>query len=233
MKTAKQPPKAVFFGAIGTLAETSDLQRRAFNAAFAQAGIDWLWDIATYRDLLKVSGGQARIEAFAAQSGQKVDAKALHRRKTALFQDMLGAVDLPLRPGVADVIASLSGSSIALGLVTTTSGGNIDRLLSAAHPPLGHADFSTVITGDQVARRKPAPDCYRLALRQLGLTAENVIAIEDSPNSAQSALAAGLQVLAFPGMFHDTNQFAGCYAKASALSMDILGLAPAKRVATA
>ena len=56
--------KAVIFGAIGTIAETSDLQRQAFNAAFAEAGLDWHWDSNTYHELLKVNGGQNRIRAY-------------------------------------------------------------------------------------------------------------------------------------------------------------------------
>jgi phosphoglycolate phosphatase-like HAD superfamily hydrolase len=53
--------KAILFGSIGTLVETSDFQRRAFNQAFAQAGLDWNWDTETYVRLLKKSGGQQRI----------------------------------------------------------------------------------------------------------------------------------------------------------------------------
>jgi beta-phosphoglucomutase-like phosphatase (HAD superfamily) len=36
--------QAVIFGSIGTIAETSDIQRQAFNLAFAEAGLDWNWD---------------------------------------------------------------------------------------------------------------------------------------------------------------------------------------------
>jgi beta-phosphoglucomutase-like phosphatase (HAD superfamily) len=56
--------KAVIFGAIGTIAETSDIQRQAFNLAFAEAGLDWNWDAQTYHDLLKINGGQNRIRAY-------------------------------------------------------------------------------------------------------------------------------------------------------------------------
>jgi hypothetical protein len=62
-------PKAIFFGSIGTLAETSDLQRRAFNQAFAEAKLDWHWDVELYKGLLKKSGGKGRIQGFAAQKG--------------------------------------------------------------------------------------------------------------------------------------------------------------------
>ena len=57
--------KAILFGSIGTLIETSDLQREAFNQAFKEAGLDWYWDQEDYTKLLKKSGGTKRIEDFA------------------------------------------------------------------------------------------------------------------------------------------------------------------------
>ena len=45
--------KAILFGSIGTLIETSDLQREAFNQAFKEAGLDWYWDQEDYTKLLK------------------------------------------------------------------------------------------------------------------------------------------------------------------------------------
>jgi len=40
--------KAILFGSIGTLIETSDLQRESFNEAFKEAGLDWYWDQEDY-----------------------------------------------------------------------------------------------------------------------------------------------------------------------------------------
>ena len=45
--------KAVIFGSIGTLVETSDIQRQSFNQAFKTLGIDWYWDKDNYKKLLK------------------------------------------------------------------------------------------------------------------------------------------------------------------------------------
>ena len=57
--------KAVLFGSIGTLIETSDIQRESFNQAFKENGLDWYWSKETYKNLLKNSGGSKRIENFA------------------------------------------------------------------------------------------------------------------------------------------------------------------------
>ena len=77
--------KAILFGSIGTLIETSELQRSAFNQAFSKNGLDWNWSPAQYQDLLKKSGGRQRIEDFAADQGIEVNASNLHEEKTKIF----------------------------------------------------------------------------------------------------------------------------------------------------
>ena len=76
--------KAILFGSIGTLIETSDLQREAFNQAFKEAGLDWYWDQEDYTKLLKKSGGTKRIEDFAEKNNTTVDAKKIRERKTQI-----------------------------------------------------------------------------------------------------------------------------------------------------
>jgi hypothetical protein len=88
---------AIFFGSIGTIADTSELQRQAFNQAFALHNLDWNWSREEYRALLEQSGGAQRIEDYARSRGQLVDAKAVHRSKSEIFQaplrrDILWAV---------------------------------------------------------------------------------------------------------------------------------------------
>ena len=61
--------KAVLFGSIGTLIETSDIQRKSFNLAFKKEGLNWYWGRKTYSRLLKKSGGIKRIEDFAKKNG--------------------------------------------------------------------------------------------------------------------------------------------------------------------
>jgi beta-phosphoglucomutase-like phosphatase (HAD superfamily) len=58
------PIDAIIFDVDGTLAETEEAHRLAFNQAFAEAGLDWTWDQALYRDLLKVTGGKERIAHY-------------------------------------------------------------------------------------------------------------------------------------------------------------------------
>ena len=55
---------SIFFGSIGVLAETSELQRQAYNTALKLNGINWQWNIGTYCGLLQKPGGQKRLSSF-------------------------------------------------------------------------------------------------------------------------------------------------------------------------
>lgn len=56
--------RAIIFDVDGTLAETEETHRRAFNHAFREAGLSWCWDQDVYRELLAVTGGKERIRHF-------------------------------------------------------------------------------------------------------------------------------------------------------------------------
>jgi len=205
---------ALLLGSIGVLAETSHLQRAAFNAAFAEAGLDWKWSEARYADLLARSGGADRIAAEAARQGQDVDVAALHASKSALFQRRL-AQGVPLRPGVAETMAAARDAGHAVALVTTTSAANVDAVLAATR--LSHADFDLILTRDDVTDPKPAPEVYVLAMRRLGHPA--VQAVEDNPDGLRAALGAGLTCTAFPGALHDAANFEGASAVVRTLTL--------------
>lgn len=192
--------QAVIFGSIGTLAETSDLQRAAFNAAFAEQGLDWHWDLSSYRRLLMQSGGQDRITAFAKSRGEKVDAAAIHARKSELFQQAL-ARGVALRPGVGATLRLARARGWRLVLASGTSAANVDAVLTATG--LARADFDLVFDAASGLPPKPAYDVFEAALTQLALSPQDAIAIEDNPDGFDAARAAGLACVAFPGRLHE------------------------------
>src|SRR6478752_1519395 len=98
---------AFLFGSISTLADTSELQREAFNAAFRQHGLDWHWDREEYRTMLQDSGGAARIEQYAHSKGQEIDAAAVHAAKSRNFQQLLAGARLSPRDGVKQTLVGL------------------------------------------------------------------------------------------------------------------------------
>jgi HAD superfamily hydrolase (TIGR01509 family) len=191
---------ALIFDVDGTLAETEEVHRRAFNEAFVQAGLDWCWGRTIYKGLLRVTGGKERIRAFDRMRRTETslsddEIAELHRIKTARYIDLISAGVCPLRPGVEALLSSAERKRQRLAIATTTSRGNVEALLSSA---LGHswADrFEAVIAGDDVPKKKPAPDVYFGVLAKLALPAANCVAIEDSCNGLVAASAAGIPVV--------------------------------------
>jgi len=197
--------KTLIFDVDGTLAETEEYHRRAFNVAFEEFGLDWVWDDALYRDLLKVTGGKERIAHYIFRTGAMKDsmdpdgrslAFLLHQKKTAIYTEMVRTGAVPLRAGIGDFLCAAAENGIGLAIATTTSLPNIEALLGATLGSQWRRMFPVVAAGDMVVNKKPAPDVYQLAVNLLDQNAEDCIAIEDSRNGVQSALAAGLRVVA-------------------------------------
>ena len=115
--------KALFLGSIGTLSDTSELQRRAFNEAFHRHGLDWSWPRDDYRRMLREAGGRRRIEAQAEDRGAEVDAVAVHATKSEVFQGYLLAGQAQPRPGILRALERARDEGLKLGLVTTTTRG--------------------------------------------------------------------------------------------------------------
>lgn len=203
---------ALIFDVDGTLAETEELHRLAFNHAFVRHGLDWQWDRAVYKDLLRVTGGKERMRAYhdrlrSARPLSDADIASLHRIKTAHYAELIETGCCPLRPGVAELLSAAKARGQRLAIATTTSHGNIDALLSRALGARWAADFDAVVAGDDVGHKKPAPDVYLEILARLKLDASDCIAIEDSANGLIAASRANIPVLITRSMFFRDDDF--------------------------
>ncbi|MGV6804818.1 MAG: HAD family hydrolase [Ruegeria sp.] len=205
--------KALIFDVDGTLSETEEAHRIAFNHAFDEAGIGWHWTVSDYTALLRVTGGKERMRAHrdAADTQSLTDAEiaALHDRKTQIYARSVAAGQVGLRPGVAELIASARAAGLRLAIATTTSRPNVDALCRACWGCPAHQIFDVIASGDEVPAKKPAPDVYQLALDRLGLPAKACLAIEDSANGVRSARAAGIEVLVTPSAYTAGDDFQG------------------------
>jgi HAD superfamily hydrolase (TIGR01509 family) len=190
----------LIFDVDGTLAETESVHRCAFNAAFREAGIAWYWDVRTYKRLLQVTGGKERIRAFVRSRPPRLilsdhSIACLHRRKTAHYTRLIAQHACLLRPGVEPFIRDALSRGQTLAIATTTTFDNVDALLRAALAPDWRAHFAAVVAGDDVARKKPAPDVYLEVLARLQRPASDCLAIEDSANGLKAATSASIATL--------------------------------------
>jgi len=207
-------PSALIFDVDGTLADSErDGHRVAFNRAFAEAGLDWEWDVALYGELLRVTGGKERMEHYAVSHrlsavGLVKMIPGLHASKNRHYAELLAQGGIPLRPGVRRLLEEARSAGVRLAIATTTSLGNVSALLEHVLPD-GERWFEVIGAGDVVAAKKPAPDIYYWVLERLGLSARDCIAFEDSENGLRSAAGARLRTVVTPNAYTKSHNFTG------------------------
>jgi HAD superfamily hydrolase (TIGR01509 family) len=208
--------KALIFDVDGTLADTEEAHRSAFNEAFVDAGLDWNWSKPKYAHLLATTGGKERLAAYIATLPLDAAEKAalaeripaLHKAKTERYTRMILEGMAPLRTGVVRLIDEAASCGVKLGIATTTTFANVEALLVTHLGPRALERFAVIGAGDQVARKKPAADIYQWVLAQLGLEPDVCVAIEDSENGLRAAKAAGLYTIVTPSYWTKTEDFA-------------------------
>lgn len=197
---------ALLFDVDGTLADTEEVHRRAFNAAFAEHALAWEWSESEYAGLLKVAGGMERIahfiDRFAVPAARKAELKrqvaGIHRSKTRLYGELIAGGAAPLRAGVERLLRDARAAGLKLAIASTTTPANVEALLGRALGSRSLEWFDVLACGDSVAHKKPAPDVYLLALGRLGLAPFRCAAFEDSGNGLAAAKAAGLYTVVTP-----------------------------------
>ncbi|MCW8915181.1 MAG: HAD hydrolase-like protein [Magnetovibrio sp.] len=213
--------KALIFDVDGTLADTEDAHREAFNDAFAKAGLDWHWDRDLYKHLLSVTGGKQRIRFFLEEQQSELlqepdlDERilALHKSKTDFFVARLQNGQVPLRPGIEDLIQECRSKDMTIAIATTTTPVNVETLLrvNLGEDSLGW--FACIGDGGKVPVLKPEPDVYTWVVDQLGLTPEETLSLEDSRNGLVASQRAGVPCLVVTNDYTDGQDFTGCLAE--------------------
>ncbi|HDK37934.1 MAG TPA: HAD family hydrolase [Thiolapillus brandeum] len=217
--------QALIFDVDGTLAETEEVHRKAFNQAFAEAGLDWHWSKERYRELLATSGGKERIRRYMEEEQSEqlhrhdLDAwiAGLHQAKTRLYAELMAAGEAKLRPGVERLIREAHAAGLRLAIATTTSMANITALFDATmgHEVLGW--FEVIGAAEQAPVKKPDSSVYLWVLEQLDLSPEVCLAIEDTRNGVLAARGAKLPVLVTESYYSQGEDFSGAVAVLSDL----------------
>jgi HAD superfamily hydrolase (TIGR01509 family) len=128
------------------------------------------------------------LRVAAAHSGRALDIGALYRSYQKRYLPRLRACAVPTA-GLVRLLAALKQAGLPIGLASASSLAEVDAVIQA----LGlRPMLAAVASADEVARPKPAPDVYRLAIERLGAGPAGVVAIEDSATGLASAKAAGL-----------------------------------------
>jgi HAD superfamily hydrolase (TIGR01509 family) len=194
--------KAVFFDQDGVIIDTErDGHRVSFNMTFKEFGFTDEWSVDYYHELLQIAGGKERMKHHLQTKGfskpvppEQVDEliKDMHKRKTALFVELIETGKLPLRPGIHRFMKEAMDAGLKIGVCTTS---NEQAAKAVTENILSDIKFDIVLAGDVVSKKKPDPEIYNLALSKTGLTADEVIVVEDSKNGVLAGKAAGAHVV--------------------------------------
>ena len=209
--------EALIFDLDGTLADTEETHRQAFNAAFIEFALWWDWSPPLYARLLEISGGKERLRHYIGTLGVPAAERArllqtvhaLHDTKTRIYTELIVRGQRPFRPGVRALLEAAKSAGLKLAIASTTTSANVAALLQANLGAASDIAFDVIACGDQVLVKKPAPDIYRLSLASLRLPAEACVAFEDSLNGLRAAKAAGLATVVTPSRWTAEEDFTG------------------------
>ena len=189
--------KAVIFGSIGSFSETSRIQLESLNEALLQNGLKQQWDEKEYIEFLKIQGGINRLKIIFPENSPQVLEK-IHSEKTRLFLQKLAEGESFLRIGFEAFCEMLLQNNILIGLASTTFLESIDAILKSLNT-ISRENFAFIGHQGLTQRQKPDPEIYEMALREMGVKKDEVLAFEDTRLSLMSPIHAGIKTIAIPG----------------------------------
>jgi len=200
-------PNALILDCDGVIADTERYGHLvAFNQTFQEFGLPVRWTPEEYKDKLRIGGGKERLASLltpgfveaaglpADPAGQRAAVAAWHRRKTEVYLDLVARGAVPPRPGIARLVDAALAAGWLVAVASTSAEPSVRATLERA-VGAKTARRVTVFAGDVVPHKKPAPDIYLLALRELRVPAGRAVVIEDSRNGLLAAVGAGVTCL--------------------------------------
>lgn len=176
----------------GTLVDTEPYWMAAETPLVESYGGTW-----SHEQALSVVGLGLEDAARILQSaGVRMATHEIVDLLTERVMTALGEQGIPFRPGARALLADLRAAGIKSALVTMS----MRRMATTVVELIDFDAFDLIVAGDDATRPKPFPDPYLQACAALGVSPEETVAIEDSPNGLRSAIAAGTIALGVPHM---------------------------------
>ncbi len=205
--------QALIFNVDGTLAETAEIHRAAFNQAFDEFNTGWCWDRATYSYLMDMPGDAEMLGAYNAISAAKNAQKPLTRevlqrialRKMQIYLAMLASGAAYFRPGVCRLMEEARRDGIAIGIVSTRSRIEFEMLVTNTLGFDALNMFNAIRTSDNGGRSALAG--YQNIIADLGINPNKSVAIDDTETGIRDAVICGLKTIATPGIYTSSGRF--------------------------
>jgi beta-phosphoglucomutase len=176
--------KAVIFDLDGVLVNSEPAQGQASRELFAKYGRKYTK--VHEREFLgvRVRDEVARLKR---RWGLKPTVEVLLAQRRQILERLVGGLEL--MPGAKELLRWLDKRQIPMGLGTSSETGYVGRVMDK----FGIRQyFAAVVTGDDVIRGKPDPEVYLKVAKKLGIEPAECLVLEDAPNGAAAAKAAGM-----------------------------------------
>ncbi|AGB21486.1 putative phosphatase/phosphohexomutase [Mycobacterium sp. JS623] len=198
------PLRAVIFDLDALTDIECDGHRVAYNAAFAAHGLDIEWTVGRYRQLLALPDERQRVSAELRKRGISTESDVLtqlladeiYSTKTVMFDELVHDADLTPRPGLVDLVMDAFGAGVWVAVVANGPRSWAEPLIRQL---VGDGLVETVVTNDDVKKPMPDREANQNALWELGISAENALAITGSACGLRSATCAGLATVVITG----------------------------------
>lgn len=182
--------EAVIFDMDGVLVDSEPLHYRATNEVLAPLGARVDPDL--YARCTGMPDG-AFFALLVEHFGLQADPRPLAARRHDLALQAMAREALPPTPGALECLLELFGEGLRLGLASSSSRRQVDLVVAR----LGLARvLGAVVSVDDVARGKPAPDLFLEAARRLRTAPEACVVVEDAALGVRAARAAGMTPIA-------------------------------------
>lgn len=182
-------PAAIVFDLDGVLVDSERVWDEVRRQLVADRGGTWTDAATTAMQGMSTPEWAAYLGSLGAAGTPAELAGAVVAAMAARYRE-----HVPLLPGAVPAVVALA-DRWPLAVASSSPPELIRVVLAAA----GVADrFRVVVSSEEVARGKPAPDVYLAAADRLGVDARSCVAVEDSANGLRSAAAAGMTVIAVP-----------------------------------
>lgn len=205
--------QAVIFDMDGTLIDTEKYYRIFWPKALAEFGYFMTDEQAlAMRSLGRPFAPEQLKEWF----GEGIDYHAVRLRRKELMAECLEREGIPQKPGAPELLQLLRKKGILTAIATAT---DPERTADYLRRTELEGYFDRIVSATQVTEGKPSPDIYLYACEQLGLSPENCLAVEDSPNGVLSAWRAGCRVVMVPDQTEPDEELTKClFARVDSLA---------------
>lgn len=193
--------RAVLFDLDGVLVHTERLKAQAHTVTVRRLGGPEI-PLSFYAAVLGRSHEEVR-RAYLEEGGVEADPEEYTRIYRETYRQ-LTHTDLEVAEGVSNLLRRLVERRYALAVVSSSDSQTMEDILSRVHLA---QFFDVTVSADDVARKKPAPDAYLLALERLSVSSDSAVVLEDSQPGVLAAINAGMRVFAVSHGFNIRHDF--------------------------